>query len=305
VYRRAQILRIALRDILGFANIAQVQREYTALAEACMLQTIEVLGLDTSLTVVAMGKFGGCELSYGCDLDVVFVGGEPARAAELVKAMTAQTSEGIVFPVDARLRPEGESGLLAAPLERYRQYFQTRAQFWEAQALTKARPIAGPGGAAFIEWARECWAGFGRQPDALGSIRKMHGRVVRERGGPESMLAFKTGAGGLMELEFHTQALQMRHAIWEPNTVRALAALAAAGIIAPEAAGEREADYLFLRRCEAVIRRVDNSSVSTLPPSPAAQRQVAIRMGYAGREEFLARYEGARHGIHEWCVGME
>jgi glutamate-ammonia-ligase adenylyltransferase len=97
----------------------------------------------------------------------------------------------------------------------------------------------------------------------------------------------------------------MRHAIWEPNTVRALAALAGAGIIAPGAAGEREADYLFLRRCEAVIRRVDNSSVSTLPASAAGQRQVAIRMGFAEREEFLARYEGARQGIHEWCVGLE
>jgi glutamate-ammonia-ligase adenylyltransferase len=305
VYRRAQILRIALRDILGFANIAQVQREYTALAEACMLHTLRVLGLDKSLTVVAMGKFGGGELSYGCDLDVVFLGDDPARASELIKAMTAQTAEGIVFPVDARLRPEGESGLLAAPLERYRQYFENRAQLWEAQALTKARPIGGPGGEAFLEWARECWAGFGRRPDALASIRKMHERVVRERAGRESMLAFKTGAGGLMELEFHTQALQMRHAIWEPNTVRALAALAGAGIIAPGAAGEREADYLFLRRCEAVIRRVDNSSVSTLPASAAGQRQVAIRMGFAEREEFLARYEGARQGIHEWCVGLE
>ena len=305
VYRRAQILRIALRDILGFAEIAQVQREYTALAEACLLHTLRTLGLETSLTVVAMGKFGGSELSYGCDLDVVFVGDEPARAAELIKAMTAQTAEGIVFPVDARLRPEGESGQLAAPLERYRQYFQDRAQLWEAQALTKARPIAGPGQGAFLEWARECWAGFGRRTDLLAGIRKMHERVVRERAGREGALAFKTGVGGLMELEFHTQALQMRHAIWEPNTVRALAALAGAGVIAAQAAAGRERDYLFLRRCEAVIRRVDNSSVSTLPASAGGQGQVAIRMGFAGLEEFLARYEGAREGIHEWCTGIE
>jgi glutamate-ammonia-ligase adenylyltransferase len=252
-----------------------------------------------------MGKFGGAELSYGCDLDVVFIGDDPACAAELVKAMTAQTAEGIVFPVDARLRPEGASGVLAVPLERYRQYFQTRAQLWEAQALTRARPIAGPGGGAFLAWARECWAGYGRREDLLARIREMHRRVVRERAGQEGMLAFKTGVGGLMELEFHTQALQMRHAIWEPNTVRALAALAGAGVIAAQAAAGRERDYLFLRRCEAVIRRVDNSSVSTLPASAGGQRQVAIRMGFAGLEEFLARYEGAREGIHEWCTGIE
>jgi [glutamine synthetase] adenylyltransferase / [glutamine synthetase]-adenylyl-L-tyrosine phosphorylase len=305
VYRRAQILRIALRDILGFADVSQVQREYTALAEACLLYMQRGLGLDETLTVVAMGKFGGGELSYGCDLDVVFIGDDPARAAELVKAMTAQTGEGIVFPVDARLRPEGASGLLAMPLESYRQYFQTRAQLWEAQALTKARPISGPAGAAFSSWARECWAAFGKRDDVLAGIREMHERVVRERAGRDGLLAFKTGVGGLMELEFHVQALQMRHGVWEQNTVRALSALADGGVIEPEAAAERGADYQFLRRCEAVIRRVDNSSVSTLPAMDAAQRQIAIRMGYTDRETFLTRYQGAREAIHAWCLRIE
>jgi glutamate-ammonia-ligase adenylyltransferase len=302
VYRRAQILRIALRDILGFADIGLVQREYTALAEACLLHIERTLGLDESLTVVALGKFGGGELSYGCDLDVVFIGDDPARAGELIKAMTARTAEGIVFPVDARLRPEGEAGLLAVPLDSYRRYFQTRAQLWEAQALTKARPVGGPGQAAFMAWAREAWAGFARRAeDVLPGIRQMHARVVRERAGPAGLLAFKTGLGGLMELEFHVQALQMRHGVWEPNTVRALAALAAAGVIAGHAAAEREGDYLFLRRCEAVIRRVDNSSVSNLPAEPEGQRQVAIRMGFRSREDFLGRYQAAREAIHGWC----
>ena len=306
VYRRAQILRIGLRDILGFADIARVQREYSALAEACMLHTQRALGIEETLTVVAMGKFGGGELSYGCDLDVVFIGEDRARAAELVREMTAQTAEGIVFPVDARLRPEGESGLLAVPLESYRQYFQGRAQLWEAQALTKARPIGGPGMPAFMEWARATWAGFARRgDDVLAGIREMHGRVVRERAGRDGLLAFKTGVGGLMELEFHTQALQMRHAIWEPNTVRALAALAHAGVIESAAATARGGDYLFLRRCEAVIRRVDNSSVSNLPPDAAGRRQVAIRLGFAGVEEFLERYQAARDAIHTWCSRIE
>jgi glutamate-ammonia-ligase adenylyltransferase len=305
VYRRAQILRIALRDILGFADIAQVQRDYSALAEACVLHTQRALGLEEVLTVVAMGKFGGAELSYGCDLDVVFIGDDPARAADLVREMTAQTAEGIVFPVDARLRPEGEAGLLAAPLETYRQYFQGRAQLWEAQALTRARAISGPGMPAFMAWARETWEEFGRRGDVLAGVREMHERVVRERAGRDGLLAYKTGVGGLMELEFHTQALQMRHAIWEPNTVRALAALGRAGVIGSDAARARGGDYLFLRRCEAVIRRVDNSSVPHLPQDAAAQRQVAIRMGFAGGEEFLDRYQEARDAIHAWCSRIE
>ncbi len=301
VYRREQILRIALRDILGLAGAAEVMREYSALAEACLLHVHRMLGLEETLTVVAMGKFGGAELSYGCDLDVVFVGAEPARAVELVKAMTAQTAEGIVFPVDARLRPEGESGVLAVPIESYRQYFQGRAQLWEAQALTRARPIAGPGQAEFANWARETWAEFARREDVVPGIRRMLERVVHERAGREGAIAFKTGIGGLMELEFHLQALQMRHAVWEPNTLRALDALAAAGVLGAGDAAARRDDYLFLRRCEAVVRRVENSSVSTLPSDPAGQRQVAIRLGFASREEFLARFESVRAAIHTWC----
>ncbi|MGA3169790.1 MAG: hypothetical protein ABSE62_02150 [Chthoniobacteraceae bacterium] len=305
VYRRAQILRIGLRDILGFAGGAQVQREYSALAEACLLHVQREMGLDGSLTVVAMGKFGGCELSYGCDLDVVFVGDDPARATELVKAMTAQTAEGILFPVDARLRPEGESGVLAVPIERFAEYFRSRAQLWEAQALTRARPVSGPRQREFLAWACEAWAEFARREDVLPGIRRMHERVVQERAGREGLLAFKTGVGGLMELEFHIQALQMRHTVWEPNTLRALDALAAAGVISAHAATDRSADYLFLRRCEAVIRRVDNSSISTLPPDEAGQRQVVIRMGFARRDEFLNRYRAVRDAIHGWCSRIE
>src|SRR5581483_12095453 len=96
VYRRAQILRIALRDILGFADLERVQSEYSALAEACVIFVQRELGLDDSLTAVAMGKFGGCELSYGCDLDVIFLGENVAGTAELIKAITARTNEGIV-----------------------------------------------------------------------------------------------------------------------------------------------------------------------------------------------------------------
>jgi glutamate-ammonia-ligase adenylyltransferase len=305
VYRRAQILRIALRDILHFAGSAQVQREYTALAQACLLHVQRSLGLENTLTIVAMGKFGGMELSYGCDLDVLFIGDDPARAAGLLKSMTAQTAEGIVFPVDARLRPEGQAGLLAVPLDAFAQYFRTRAQLWEAQALTKARPIGGPAQATFLAWARETWIAFGHRENVLPGIRSMHERVVRERAGRDGLLAFKTGIGGLMELEFHIQALQMRHAIWEPNTLRALAALAAARIISARAATDMEEHYLFLRRCEAVVRRVDNSSISMLPADPVAQRHVAIRMGFATSESFLTRYQAARDAIHLWCSSLQ
>src|ERR1043166_9155843 len=181
--RRGQILRTALRDILSFASIEQVHAEYSALAEACVLFVQRALGIENELTVVAMGKFAGAELSYGCDLDVIFVGENSATSAAetLITAMTTMTSEGIVFPVDARLRPEGNAGLLVIPLASYETYFQNRAQLWEAQSLTKSRPICGPMQNEFSAWARETWRRFGARENLFADIRAMHARVVRER----------------------------------------------------------------------------------------------------------------------------
>ncbi len=157
---------------------------------------------------------------------------------------------------------------------------------------------------AFTEWARGVWREFGRREGVLAGIRKMHERVVRERAGREGLLAFKTGVGGLMELEFHVQALQMLHEVPEPNTLRALDALAAAGIIAAEDAAARGEDWLFLRRCEAAIRRMDNTGVSTLPADARGQGQVAVRLGFADRETFLGRYQAMRDRIHHWCASL-
>jgi len=300
-YRRSQILRIFLRDVLSFASIEEVHAEYSALAEACVAFEHRQLGVADRFAVVAMGKFGGRELSYGCDLDVVFVGNDPDAAARLIKSMTGTTAEGIVFPVDARLRPEGVAGVLAIPVSAFEEYFQERAQFWEAQALTKSRPISGPPElqAAFAEFAQRTWRRFGAQPDAVQQIKAMHARVVKERAAGDDLPDFKTGRGGLMEAEFCIQAMQMRHGIWKQNTVAAMEALRSNGILADAQAASLRSSYLFLRRVEAVIRRVENSSVSTLPAHETEQRQVAIRLGYANREEFLARYSEARAAVHE------
>jgi glutamate-ammonia-ligase adenylyltransferase len=249
-----------------------------------------------------MGKFGGRELAYGADLDVVFLGTNNAAAAELMRTMTHVTAEGAVFSVDARLRPEGEAGPLACSLSTYEAYFARRAQTWEAQALTKARPIAGPDQAAFLAVARAAWSKVGAtNTDLEGQIKAMHDRIVHERAGQNDFAAFKTGHGGLMELEFYTQALQMRHGLWEANTLAALAQLAERGLLASEAATRAAASYEFLRRIEAVLRRIDDKPVSLLPQDPAAQRHLAIRCGATDTDRFLAQYRQARETIREIC----
>src|SRR5207248_504774 len=142
-YRQRQFLRIILREIVGLITPAAVFAELSDLAEACLVVAARLLG-DDETTIIALGKFGGIEISYGADLDVVFVG-EASRAAQnLITAMAQPTTEGNIWALDTRLRPEGENGPLVCSVETYQWYYGNRAQLWEIQSLTRARPISGP-----------------------------------------------------------------------------------------------------------------------------------------------------------------
>ncbi len=292
-YRRAEVLRIGLRDILRLASVREVQAEFSSLAEACVIFAQEKLGLAEKLTVIAMGKFGGRELAYGADLDVVFLG-DPAGAASLMRTLSAQTAEGSIFRVDARLRPEGESGPLALTRAAYEGYFARRAQVWEAQALTKARVISGPQKAEAQAAIQGIWRRFGEREELGAELRAMQARIVRERGGGE--LDFKTGPGGIMQVEFFTQYHQMRSGIWEPNTFEALGKLAE--VVGPVTSELREG-YEFLRRVEAVLRRMDDAPVSRLPAEEGTLEQMARRCGFGRKVEFLGEMERVRKRVGE------
>src|SRR5213083_50955 len=223
-YRQRQILRVMLRDVLHSGRPTTAKNfgfELSDLAEACLLFTIRLLA-GKQLTVIALGKFGGHELSYGADLDVLFVGDDIRAAQNLVVNMAQPTSEGNIWMLDARLRPEGEKGPLVCPLETYQAYFEHRAQLWEIHALTRARPMTGPLGAQFIEMAQHYWRKAGQRPDLFEQIDDMLERIRRDRGSGSDFLDFKTGVGGIIEGEFLVQALQMRENIWEPNWERAV-----------------------------------------------------------------------------------
>ena len=142
-YRQTQLLRSLLRDVLKLSALSGPQTELAALAEACLLFVIKLLGSE-QLTIIALGKFGGREISYGADLDVVFVGDDIRAAQNLIVTMAQPTAEGNIWVLDARLRPEGERGPLVSSLETYQSYYASRAQPWELQALTRARAVMGP-----------------------------------------------------------------------------------------------------------------------------------------------------------------
>jgi glutamate-ammonia-ligase adenylyltransferase len=296
-YRQRQFLRILLRDVLGWTDLNTLFREQSALAEACLIFVNELLG-GNELTIIALGKFGGCEITYGADLDVLFVGDEGGPAQKLLAALAQPSAEGSLSKVDARLRPEGDKGPLVCSVESYAAYYSGRAQPWELQALTRARPVSGPRQEEFMAVAKSAWTRAGENPELAEQIDSMLNRIRQERGSGSEFLDFKTGAGGIIEGEFLVQILQMRRKIWEPNWNDAVEALRHNDELSEAEAVELRGGYDFLRRCESVLRRFENTSASILPRDGAQQLLVARRLGFESTEVFRQKYEAARTAIH-------
>jgi glutamate-ammonia-ligase adenylyltransferase len=297
-YRQTHGLRILLRDILGLAELPAILAEQSALAEACLLFVNRLRGSESDLTIIALGKFGGSEIGYGADLDVVFVGEDVRAAQHLMVAMAQTTGEGSIWTLDARLRPDGEKGILSCSITAYETYYQTRAQLWEAQALTRARPIAGPLQNEFMNLARQVWQIAGQRPDLFAQIDAMLERIRRDRGRTSDELDFKTGLGGVIEAEFLVQALQMRAGIWEPQMLGALEKLAEAGVMKKADAEILRRSYEYLRAVGSALRRWENKSVSTLPADKAEQEKLAVRAGAKSLDAFAQSYREARTGVH-------
>jgi glutamate-ammonia-ligase adenylyltransferase len=293
VYRRSAVVRILLRDILRIASQEDLQLEMTCLAEACLEYCCLHLDRPSEMTVLALGKFGGHELLYGADLDVVFIGNDVGAGEKLIQAMGVKTAEGAVFPLDGRLRPHGEKGVLVAPLAAYREYFDRQAHFWEVQALTKARAVYGSEAQPLNATVAEIWRRRSSQGDLKAEIEKMYRRIVKERAKGDDLPYFKTGKGGLIGIEFLVQYLQMKHQVHEANTLGAIAKLT--GVLDAAESVVLRATYNFLRRAESVLRRVSNSSISQLPSKSDDLRVLAIRLGFASREEFLDEYVARRN----------
>ncbi|MCX6900181.1 MAG: bifunctional [glutamate--ammonia ligase]-adenylyl-L-tyrosine phosphorylase/[glutamate--ammonia-ligase] adenylyltransferase [Verrucomicrobia bacterium] len=318
IYKRAELLRCGVRDVLGLSDLEKVQDEQSTLAEACVDFALpaclkEMKTPRLPFAVIGVGKFGGHELSYGADLDVLFVtqGGVKqtntavALAKRLIEFMGRQTDEGSVYALDARLRPDGDKGVLAQSLDAYAAYYEKRALLWERQALTKARFIAGDAalGRQFQRLVDKTIYSRPLSDAELAEIARMRVRVEHERGDQKQPeLNLKTGAGGVVEVEFIVQALQLRHgavhpAVRRPHTLEALGELGKVGALTEEEARHLREDYMVQRRIELVLRRVQNNSVSGLPATAEDQAALACRLGAPSLEEFWKIYRAARQRV--------
>ncbi len=298
-YRQTQWMRIVVRDVLELATSDSIFAEQSALAEACLISIEQLLDQKNILTVIGLGKFGGGEITYGSDLDVLFIGENAKTAQNLMVAMGQPSAEGNISPLDARLRPDGEKGPLVCSLGTYESYYENRAQLWELQALTRARGICGPSQDAFVEMAQRFWRRAGQREDLFIEINSMLERIRRERGTGADLLEFKTGTGGTIEAEFLVQALQMRNAIWNPHWIDAVGELTQEGALSESDAARLTRAYSLLRRCESVLRRREDKSVSVLPADESEQHKVAHWLDYRDREVFQKEYVAARETIHD------
>ncbi|MBI3417956.1 MAG: bifunctional [glutamate--ammonia ligase]-adenylyl-L-tyrosine phosphorylase/[glutamate--ammonia-ligase] adenylyltransferase [Verrucomicrobia bacterium] len=319
-YHQVELMRIGLRDILGLAEFENNLVELSALAEACLQYALEVAlrknkFKNAPVVVVGLGKLGGAELTYGSDLDIVFVAEPDTKnlpalqrlAIDVMDLLSRQTEQGIAFVTDARLRPDGEKGLLVNTLDVFEDYYVQRSQLWEIQALTRTRPVAGNVelGQRFQQLVAKL-TNFNRPsllPAAYSSgwrseIARMRERIEKERTSPgKNRLAIKTGAGGLIDAEFIAQTLCLAHGWHEPNTLKALERARDSAALPGADADLLITNYRQLRRIESILRRWSYEGEVLLPDNPAPLQRVAVRCGFADAAAFMQAVDDHRAAI--------
>jgi [glutamine synthetase] adenylyltransferase / [glutamine synthetase]-adenylyl-L-tyrosine phosphorylase len=281
--KRRELLRIAARDLLGLDDLAAVGRALADLADAVLGRAVVLGGAAGSgLCVVGMGKLGGRELNYASDVDVLFVGGD-ATTARAVLGLA-----GRAFRIDADLRPEGRSGPLTRSLEGYRAYWQRWAQTWEFQALIKARPVAGDAavGKSFATAAADAVWGRTIRADELAEVRAMKARTEALAGdSARGRRELKRSPGGIRDIEFAVQLLQLVHGrhdpdVRDPSTLGALGRLAVAGYVDEDDAVALADAYAYLRTVEHRVQLVEEEQTHAVPADPDAHERLARVLGY-------------------------
>ncbi len=319
-FKHSQSLRVAAADISGALTIAKVSDHLTAIAESALGAATRLAWRDLALRfgqpsaqdksgqafhprllIVAYGKFGGFELGYGSDLDLVFLhnshgsaqhtDGERqvdnsvffARLAQrVIHILTTRTAQGALYEVDARLRPSGNSGLLVTSLDSFADYQRQKAWIWEHQAIVRARPVFGsPGDYRGFEDVRREILAIQREPGALRvAVRDMRQRMRDELGNRDpALFDIKQGPGGIADIEFMVQYMVLRwpdklaENLQYPDNLRLLDGIAATGLLTPEDSSLLQKAYLTYRdRAHALFLAKETLTLS-------AREHVDLRSG--------------------------
>jgi glutamate-ammonia-ligase adenylyltransferase len=311
--RRRELLRIACGELVAGTDVADVGEGLTRLTDATLEATLAVVSesvraqrglatVPTRMAVVAMGRYGGFELSYASDADVMFVhdpveGADAQEAAAFALAVATELRRVLALPaadppleVDAGLRPEGKNGPLVRTLDSFAAYYARWSHVWEFQALLRADPVVGDPGlrarfAALIDPLR--FPADGISGDDIVEIRRIKARVDTERlpRGADPHTHLKLGRGGLADVEWTVQLLQMRHAghsdgLRTPRTLPALAAAAEAGLIGEDDAAQLAEAWRLVSRVRNAVTLVRGKPSEQLPRSAREKAAVARVLGY-------------------------
>ena len=322
--RRQELLRVACADLLGLVDLPQVGAALSDVAAATVQAALETASrrvaaerggaLPVRLAVLAMGRLGGAEQSWGSDADVLFVHeaepGVPEQvAASAARDLALEVRRLLALPapdppllVDADLRPEGKQGPLTRSLDSYAAYYARWSLVWEAQALLRAAPLAGDAdlSARFLDLVAPVrWPEGGLTDAQVVEVRRIKARVEKERmpRGVDPGLALKLGRGGLADVEWTVQLLQLRHAhavasLRTPSTRGALAAAVEAGLVDPDDAAVLDTAWTTAARTRNALVLVRGKPAVALPSSGSELDAVARCLGHRPRSqgEFLDDY---------------
>ncbi|MGA5194810.1 bifunctional [glutamine synthetase] adenylyltransferase/[glutamine synthetase]-adenylyl-L-tyrosine phosphorylase [Streptomyces exfoliatus] len=334
-YRRC-LLAIAARDVCGTIDVAETAAELADLATATLRAALAIArsaapadAAQCRLAVIAMGKCGGHELNYVSDVDVIFVA-EPAKevgdregdegkalqaatrlASHLMRICSETNIEGTIWPVDANLRPEGRNGPLVRTLSSHLAYYRRWAKTWEFQALLKARAVAGDPelGAQYIDAVSPLVWQAAERENFVPDVQKMRRRVVDNIPAAQVDRELKLGPGGLRDVEFAVQLLQLVHGrsdagLHSGTTLDALAALAAGGYVGRADAAQLDEAYRFLRAMEHRIQLYRLRRTHLVPEDEPGLRRLGRSLGLrtdpvAGLNKEWKRHAAVVRRLHE------
>ncbi|HUK39618.1 MAG TPA: bifunctional [glutamate--ammonia ligase]-adenylyl-L-tyrosine phosphorylase/[glutamate--ammonia-ligase] adenylyltransferase, partial [Candidatus Acidoferrales bacterium] len=346
-HKTEEFIRIGLHDLGGAIDLVPVLAQLSDLAEACVESALELTLEEFEkkfgsvpngrFTVMGMGKMGGRELDYNSDLDLVFIYDAPEEAVsgggpqgklaaheyyvrvgqKLITYLSAPTEEGIAYKIDMQLRPSGKSGPLVSGVDAFRNYHKTSSLLWERQALIKARSVAGDRalGKEIERIAQSFAYGQGLPQDGIAEIHHLRMRMEKELAREDkSHFNLKKGKGGLVDIEFLTQMLQLTHGVRfrdvrQRGTLQALRALHERRILKKNEYQLLHDGYLFLRRLDHRLRLERDQSIDAFEADPRRLDGIAHALGYDGTpksrtptkakggDKLLLEYEARREKI--------
>jgi len=335
--RRREAIRVAWRDLAGWADLEELMAVMTELAESCTRLALNALyrfaceqrgtprdanGEPVALSVLALGKLGGGELNFSSDIDLIFAYGadgetDAARplsnheffgklGRRLIHALDHVTEDGYVFRVDMRLRPNGNSGPLALSFDAMVQYYQVHGRDWERYALVKARPIAGDldAGGRLLEQLRPFVYRKYLDYGAIQAIRDMKQMIDREVQRKHGEGDIKLGRGGIREIEFMVQSLQLirggRELRLQTNRIHAaLRELGAIGALEADTVTDLASCYRFLRNLEHRLQMLADEQTHILPRHEPARERLALAMGKSGWEALDRAVADVKQRVHD------